>query len=251
MIGDYAGAEALALHRDEELQLERELGELKGRFVSMVSHEFRTPLGVILTSSDLLGGYWERLSVERRTGLIDDIRASTRRMAEMMDEVLFLSRVESGKLSYRPASLHLRGFFEPIIDEILSSTDHRCLIRFEAPDQATSADQLLLRHIVTNLLSNAVKYSPAGSSVDFVITLGDDGLHLEIADRGIGIPDSDVRRLFEPFHRGANVGDIPGTGLGLTIVKRCVDLHGGTIEWRSRESGGTSFTVRLPVWSGE
>jgi len=247
LIGEYAKAEALALHRDEELQMERELSELKGRFVSMVSHEFRTPLGVILTSSDLLDGYMDRLSVERRTELIGDIRSSTRRMAEMMDEVLFLSRVESGKLSCRPSSLHLRSFFEPIIDEILSSTDRRCAIRFEAPDMATQADQVLLRHIVTNLLGNAVKYSPADSNVDFIITLDDDWMLFEIADQGIGIPDSDVRRLFEPFHRGANVGDIPGTGLGLTIVKRCVDLHGGTIEWRSREGGGTSFTVQLPV----
>lgn len=251
LIVDYAKTEALALHRDEELKMERELGELKGRFVSMVSHEFRTPLGVILTSSDLLDGYLDRLSAERRSELIGDIRSSTKRMAEMMDEVLFLSRVESGKLSCRPASLHLRSFFEPIVDEILSSTDQRCPIHFEAPDQSTLADQVLLRHIVTNLLSNAVKYSPAGSSVDFIITIRQDMLLMEVADRGIGIPDADGRRLFEPFHRAANVGDIPGTGLGLTIVKRCVDLHGGTIEWRNRERGGTSFNVRLPASSRE
>jgi len=251
LIVDYARAEALALHRDEELKLERELGGLKSRFVSMVSHEFRTPLGVILTSSDLLDGYLDRLPAERRSELIGDIRSSTKRMAEMMDEVLFLSRVESGNLSCRPASLHLRHFFEPIVDEILSSAEHRCPIHMTVPDQSTSADHGLLRHIVTNLLSNAVKYSPPHRSVDLVVTLVEETLRMEVADRGIGIPDADARRLFEPFHRAANVGDIPGTGLGLTIVKQCVELHGGTIEWCNREGGGTSFTVRLPIRPAE
>jgi hypothetical protein len=119
------------------------------------------------------------------------------------------------------------------------------------PDQSTSADHGLLRHIVTNLLSNAVKYSPPHRSVDLVVTLVEETLRMEVADRGIGIPDADARRLFEPFHRAANVGDIPGTGLGLTIVKQCVELHGGTIEWCNREGGGTSFTVRLPIRPAE
>ena len=232
------------------LAKEKQLSELKSSFVSMVSHEFRTPLGVIMSSAEILDSYNERLKPERRSEVLQDIFQSTRRMADLMEEVLLLGRVEAGKVQCKPVPLELSGLCQRLTDELLSATQQRCpiLFREHAKLAPALADEALVRLILTNLLSNAVKYSPQGTPVDF--TVGQDGADavFVVRDRGIGIPEADTRELFLAFHRGGNVGDIPGTGLGMVIVKRCVDLHRGSISVESATGIGTTITVRLPVF---
>jgi signal transduction histidine kinase len=229
---------------------EKELSELKSRFVSIISHEFRTPLGIIMSSADILRKYTDRLAPERRAEHLQEIHDATRHMAGMMEQVLLLGRAESGRLAFTPASLNLAAFCQKLADEQLSATHHRSPITVQSAnlDREARGDEALLRHIFNNLLSNAVKYSPEGSPVDFAVERAGNDAVFTVRDRGIGIPESEAARLFTAFHRCANVGEVPGTGLGLLIVKRCVELHGGDISFESRERDGTTFTVRLPLF---
>jgi PAS domain S-box-containing protein len=230
---------------------EKELNELKGRFVSMVSHEFRTPLAIIASSSEILDAYLDRLSEEERRANLRDITGATRQMSRMMEEVLLLGRVEAGKLACQPVPLDLTVLGRRLADQVTSATNGRCPIHFSAaPNFAEArADESLLHHIFTNLLSNACKYSPPGSAVEFDVAARGPWAVFTVRDRGIGIPEADTRLLFQAFHRGRNAGDTPGTGLGMTIVKRCVKLHGGKIAFESREGQGTTFMVALPLFS--
>jgi PAS domain S-box-containing protein len=233
------------------LEQEKELSHLKSSFVNLVSHEFRTPLGVILSSSDILESYFDRLRPEQRRDHLQDIRHATRQMSSLMEEVLLLGRVEAGKMECSPAETDLVEFCQRVLDEQASATNRKCALKFtlgKVPRRAT-ADESLLRHIFANLLSNAVKYSPAGGEVHFSLTRDGGNAIFEVRDSGIGIPIEDQRHLFEAFHRAQNVGEIPGTGLGLVIVKRCVDLHGGRIEFSSTAGQGATFVVRLPLFS--
>jgi PAS domain S-box-containing protein len=232
------------------LAREKELSALKSSFVSMVSHEFRTPLGIILSSAEILQDYFEQLPAEDRRSQLDSIRKNTKRMAELMEEVLVLSRFDAGKMDCKPAPLDVASCLRRIVDEILSATNRVCPIELtvsaDVPEGA--ADERLLRHIVTNLITNAVKYSGAGTPVGLVASRNGHDLILEVTDRGIGIPDEDRRWLFNAFHRGRNVGDRPGTGLGLVIVQKSAQLHGGRIRVDSKVDEGTTITVALPVF---
>jgi signal transduction histidine kinase len=239
--------------REEALQLlarERELRELKSNFVSLVSHEFRTPLEIIMSSVDNLDRYHDRLPSDKRQQLLHTINNSVRRMAGMMEEVLVLGRLETDRMTFQPETFELRSSCQRVCDEIESATDRRCPIHLEFQNTLEQAigDESLLRHIFTNLLSNAVKYSPAQSLVEFVVRREKETAVCRITDRGCGIPEADQKRLFQAFHRGSNVQQIPGTGLGLMIVHRCVELHGGTIQFESGEGRGTTFTVTLPLF---
>jgi PAS domain S-box-containing protein len=233
------------------LEHERELGELKSRFVTMVSHEFRTPLGIIMSAIELMRHYDERLPAEQRRELCEDIFSATRLMASLMEQVLVLGRVEAGKLGCRPTPLDVEVLAGKLTDESLSATNRKCPLmwRHDGSLAGARADEALIRHIFSNLITNAVKYSPEGKPVEF--TARRDGKHaiFQVIDQGIGIPPEDQAHLFEAFFRCSNVGEIPGTGLGLLIVKRCVDLHGGSIQMESVVGKGTTFTVRLPLYS--
>lgn len=233
------------------LAKERELSQLKSEFVSLVSHEFRTPLEIIMSSADNLQRYYDRLEAEQRDQLLRTINKSVRRMSGMMEEVLVLGRLESDRMTFKPVAFDLRAFCQRVCDEIQSATNGRCPIRLAMDSGIGDAtgDESVLRHIFANLLSNAVKYSPEGSEVSFTVTSDGDVALCRIADRGCGIPQADQKRLFEAFHRGSNVGQIPGTGLGLLIVQRCVALHGGELTFESAEGKGTTFTVRLPLFN--
>ncbi len=232
------------------LNTERELGELKSRFVSLVSHEFRTPLGITMSAVELLRNYLDRLSPEKLKELLEDIYSSTLRMSGLMEQVLLLGRVEAGKITFKAAPIDLATLGGKLVDETHSATNRRCPVRFHAEGNLAGAmaDESLLRHIFSNLLANAVKYSPDGSEVTFSVQRDTSHAVFSIQDRGIGIPEADHARLFEAFHRASNVGQISGTGLGLMIVKRCVELHRGEISFVSREGEGTTFTVRLPLF---
>lgn len=229
---------------------ERELSDLKGRFITIVSHEFRTPLGIIMSAVELLRHYSERLPEDQRRELFEDIYTSTRHMGGLMEQVLLLGRVEAGKLSFKPAPLDLNILASKLTDEALSATNKRCPISWRPENSLAGAegDESLLRHIFSNLLSNAAKYSSAGSPVEFTARRDGDWAVIAVVDHGIGLPEEDHGRLFQAFHRGSNVGEIPGTGLGLVIVKRCAELHGGTISADSKVGEGTTFTVRLPLF---
>lgn len=174
----------------------------------------------------------------------------THGMGDLMEQVLVLSRAEAGKISFRPQPLHLPSLAEKIVDETQSHTGGRCPIVLQEEGELSEAygDESLLRHILGNLIANAVKYSPTGSEVSCRIRREGECAVFTIADHGIGIPEKDRARLFEAFHRGSNVGETPGTGLGLVIVKRCVELHGGTIGFAGEAEAGTTFTVRLPLF---
>jgi len=233
------------------LENERELNELRSRFTSIVSHEFRTPLGIIMSAVELLRNYFERLDEARRQELFDDIHGATRRMAALMEQVLVLGRADAGKLSFTPGPVELEGLCAKLTDESQSATVKRCPVALETDGDLSGAsgDEPLLRHIFSNLLSNAAKYSPAGSLVKFRISRDGGDAVFEVHDQGIGIPEADQPKIFEAFQRAGNVGETPGSGLGLLITKRCVELHGGEIFFRSKPGEGTAFTVRLPVFA--
>ncbi len=246
-------------HKQAEAELlrtlarEKELGQLRSKFVSMVSHEFRTPLAIIQSSAEILDDYLDQLEPAERKNYLQSICKNTQRMAALMEETLLIGSFDAGKMEFKPTLLELQTFVRRLVDEVLSATNRRCPIKFllaEMPARV-QADERLLRHIFTNLLTNAVKYSDAGRVVQLEIVCVKADIVCTIRDEGIGIPETDREWLFSAFHRGRNVGDRPGTGLGLVIVKRCVDLHGGKIKVDSKLGEGTSVIVRLPIFSSE
>lgn len=234
----------------KSLAREKELSQLKSNFVSLVSHEFRTPLGIISTSAEILRDYLMQLSDEERQVHLDSITRNTRRMSELMEEVLVLGRLDAGKLAFEPAPLDLAMLCRHLVDETLSATHHVCPIQL-ALDTAippeVRADERLLRHIFSNLLTNAVKYSELGRAVEFSVRSTNAELIFTVRDHGIGIPEAEQSKLFHSFQRASNVGQRPGTGLGLMIVKRCVDLHNGRIALSSKAGEGTLVSVWLPL----
>lgn len=230
------------------LAREKELGQLKSNFVSMVSHEFRTPLGIIMSSAEILQDYLEQLEKSERQRHLQSITKNTRRMADLMEEVLLLGKFEAGRMDCQTAPLDLAGFARRLVDEMLSATDRRCPIELDTPSPLeTQADERLLRHIFTNLLSNAVKYSEPGRPVRLTLLPEGSEVVCTVQDQGIGIPPGDLEWLFKAFHRGRNVGQRPGSGLGLVIVKRSVELHRGRIRVDSKVGIGTTVTVRIPM----
>jgi PAS domain S-box-containing protein len=237
----------------KSLAREKELSELKSNFVSMVSHEFRTPLGIIQSSAELLRDFHQKMVPAECAEQLESITRNTGRMAGMMEEVLVLSRLDAGKLDFKPVALDLNLFCHRIVDEILSATNRRCVIELSLASVPVDAqaDEQLLGHIFTNLLSNAVKYSEPGATVRFAIERDGVDAVCMVGDRGIGISEDDQQELFKAFHRGSNVGTRPGTGLGLLLVKRCAQMHGGRVQVKSTIGEGTNVTVRLPIFSQE
>ena len=235
------------------LAREKELGQLRSHFVSMVSHEFRTPLGIIQSSAEILEDYLDQLQPAERKDHLQSIRHNTRRMARLMEEALLIGGLDAGKIEFKPQPLELRPFVQRLVDEVLSATNRRCPIEVSLAEMPAEiqADERLLQHIFTNLLANGVKYSDPGWPVRFEIASVGAEIVCSIHDQGIGIPEADREWLFTAFHRGQNVGDRPGSGLGLVIVKRSVDLHGGKIKVESQFGRGTVVTVRLPVFCPE
>lgn len=247
---DITQTKAAEAELQHALAQERELHQLKGDFVSLVSHEFRTPLEIIMSSADNLQRYHDRLPAAKREQLLQTIQKSVRRMAGMMEEVLVLGRVESGRTEFKPGPFELPAYCQRIADEIQTATGRRCPVEVHAAGAPRNAngDENLLRHILTNLLSNAIKYSPEQQVVTLAVDRQGGDAVFRITDQGCGIPAADQARLFHAFHRGTNVRQIPGTGLGLVIVQRCVELHGGSVACESQEGRGTTFTVRLPLY---
>ena len=234
------------------LEQEKELSELKSRFISMASHEFRTPLTTILSSTEMLQVYGARWTEERKLTHLQRIKASVLNMTRLLDDVLILGRVEAGRMEFNPAPLDLVEFCRELIEEMQLGAGPKHVLELVSQVECAQAnlDEKLLRHILTNLLSNAIKYSPDGGAVQLELACQAGRAIFQVRDHGIGIPETDQARLFEAFHRAKNVGNISGTGLGLAIVKKSVDAHGGTIAFASQVGQGTMFTVTLPMENG-
>jgi PAS domain S-box-containing protein len=232
------------------LERERELSQLKSNFISMVSHEYRNPLGIILSSTELLKRYHDRLTPAERMESILDIEVATRRMAGMIDNLLLMGKADAGKLAMAKKLVDLVELSQVIIDEVLSAGEDGRKIRFEHSgiDTFATTDEQLLRLILSNLLTNALKYSPPERSPSLTVTRVGRHAVFAIHDDGIGIPEEDRPALFQAFRRARNVGLVNGTGLGLYIVKHCVDLHEGTIELESAVGKGTTVTINLPMF---
>ena len=238
---------------ERALDEQKELVDLKSRFISMASHDFRTPLSVILSSSDLLKmqitrqfGADQLEPLQRRFERIDE---SVQQITSLLDDVLTVNRSDTGKVEIHPEQIELESFCEAILQEIQVAASAEHVVRSTFVGTATSirSDGQLLRQILTNLLSNAVKYSPDGGKVLLGVHCEPERVEFRVQDEGIGIPEDDQARLFEVFHRAHNVGDIRGTGLGMAIVKRAVDALGGSIDFESQVGIGTTFVVRLPA----
>lgn len=231
------------------LEKERELNELKSRFVSMVSHEFRTPMSTILFSTDLLEMYINQWPEEKKMTHLHRIQSAIQRMIEMLDDILVIGKAEAGKLEFNPHTLDLEKFCQELVEDIQNAdkNQHPLNLNIQSGLTEVNIDDKLLRHILINLLSNATKYSPENTPVNFSVSCKDNQVIFAIKDSGIGIPEEDQQRLFDAFHRATNVGSIPGTGLGLAIVKKSVDLHQGEIKLHSEKGVGTTFTVILPM----
>lgn len=231
------------------LEKEKELNELKSRFISITSHEFRTPLTTILGSAELLEHYSHKWSQEKKLVHFKRIHSNVQHLVQLLNDVLIIGQAEAGKLEFNPEPLDVVQFCCSLVEELQLSggSEHTIAFSCQLPDLKGCLDEKLLRHILSNLLSNAIKYSPTGSTVKFKL-VGQNGQAIfQIQDEGIGIPEEDQQHLFESFHRAKNVVNIPGTGLGLTIVKRSVDLHGGKISVKSEVGVGTTFTVTIPL----
>jgi PAS domain S-box-containing protein len=231
------------------LEKERELGELKSRFVSMASHEFRTPLAVIQTSSDLLSRYADEITEERKQQSFQQIKRQIVNLTRIIDGVLSIGRTQAGKTEFTPTLIDLEPFCRNVFDQIqfTDTSEHQFEFINNAPDKPVMIDGNLLSHILTNLLTNAVKYSPERRKITFELDHDDQNVIFKVSDEGIGIPEEDLTRLFEPFHRASNVGEAQGTGLGLSIVKEYVELHGGSIEVESEMGKGSTFRILLPM----
>ena len=233
----------------EERNKQTELAELKSRFVSTTSHEFRTPLSVIFSSAEMLSAYADVWSKEKKEQHLSRIRASASSMTRMLEDVLLLGQAESGRLNYTPASFDLPEFCRELTAMAEQATGNLGRINCIYPQSPTlvMADENLLRHALGNLLSNALKYSPKEEKVNFAAEVTADALRFIVQDRGIGIPHEDQRHLFSSFQRGSNVGRVSGTGLGLSIVKHAVDLQSGEIFVNSTLGHGTEVQINIPV----
>lgn len=248
------------------LSQERELSQMKTDFISVVSHEFRTPLTTIQSASELLEHYeWSK---EEQVDQLHQIQSEVKHMTALMEDVLFLSRSNTNKVKINITKFNLLSFCIQLLRQIqitsaqeytlnlyihISSTNtsiENPHLHSDLPVLIVKMDEKLLRQILTNLLTNAVKYSPQNKTVDFQITVDQEQVSFVVSDHGIGIPEEDLENLFGAFHRGKNVGILPGTGLGLSIVKNCIDIHNGSISVESKLDIGTKFTVILPISDG-
>jgi signal transduction histidine kinase len=236
---------------------EKELSGLKTRFITTASHEFRTPLGIISSSTGLLEDYDHKLDRPKKLKHWQRIQSAVKHMTTLLEDILLIYQTDAGKLDCNRSEFDLISFCRELVEELEISSNakgrfnliiaHSDVNISLADGCSVWMDSKLVRQILTNLLSNAIKYTLGDDRVQFDIICTQETVTFQIADRGIGISAEDRIRLFESFHRGTNVNNIPGTGLGLSIVKRCVDLHGGTIDLTSEVDVGTTFIVNLPL----
>lgn len=231
----------------EALETEKELHALKSRFVAMASHEFRTPLSTIMSSVDLIGRYTETTEDEKVAKHVTRIKGKVREMTAMLNEFLSLERIEQGQVVCTPVELDIVHLCIEMIEELrtLAKSGQAIDYDHEGGERSATLDRQMLSNVISNLVTNAVKYSPEGKQVELRTSIAGGRLTITVKDEGMGIPAEDQQHLFERFFRGSNATTIQGTGLGLNIVKRYLELMNGTIRFESAP-GNTVFTVELP-----
>ena len=231
----------------EALQKEKELNELKSRFVSMASHEFRTPLSSILSSAGLIKIYKEKGILEKQEKHINRIKSSVRNLTTILNDFLSIEKLESGKVDYVPQEVEFCQYIKEVITEVKPwAQEHQQIIHQHMGPSQVQIDAHLVRNILLNLLSNALKYSPDDKAVEIISENQGKQMKIKIIDQGIGIPLKDQKNMFSRFFRATNVTNIKGTGIGLTIVKRYLDIMNGSIDFVSKEGEGSTFTVVIP-----
>ncbi|HEU4717557.1 MAG TPA: hybrid sensor histidine kinase/response regulator [Bacteroidia bacterium] len=242
------------LKRSEEelavaLEKEKELNDLKSRFVAMASHEFRTPLATILSSLTLVKRYAELGDPEKMEKHTKRIGSSVSNMTELLNDVLSLSKLEEGKIVPAPESFSLMQFAEEIIREMrgIAKPSQEILYSHDGDAEDVSTDKKIVRNILHNLVSNAIKFSDDGKKIEVRTSCANDTAMIEVKDNGIGISEEDQKHLFQRFFRGQNVSNIQGTGLGLSILAKYVEVLHGKINMQSELGKGTVFSISFPV----
>ncbi|MEL6132620.1 MAG: hybrid sensor histidine kinase/response regulator, partial [Bacteroidota bacterium] len=252
-IGENQKKEQALRKSQEELRIaltkEQQLNEMKSRFVSMASHEFRTPLATILSSISLIDKYELPEHADRRKKHIERIKSNVHALTTILNDFLSISKLEEGKISSHEGILNLGEKIREITEEMQTQTKEGQVIQL---DYAADVDMVILdgqimRNVLNNLISNAIKYSPPNAQIYISARLNSGEFRLEVKDQGIGIPEDEQAHLFERFFRARNVTNIQGTGLGLSIVKRYIELLKGTIDFHSIPDEGTTFTIILPI----
>jgi PAS domain S-box-containing protein len=240
----------------QTLAREMQLGEMRARFISMASHEFRNPLAVILASVSLLESYADRMDPEMTKRKFDQIRLQIAYLTELLNDVLLYTKNEMGRIEFEPEPGRIDLLCGEMVDNMRYAVaeEHEMVFAAQGTFPLLQIDPKLLRQIVGNLVSNALKYSPPGSTIRIDLVSRERDILLRVADEGIGIPAASQSHMFEAFHRAENALNIPGTGLGLAIVKQAAELHGGSVSFVSEEGRGTTFEVvlpQIPVQEGE
>ncbi|MEH1899766.1 MAG: ATP-binding protein [Nostoc sp.] len=230
----------------EALQQARELHRLKSQFITMVSHEFRTPLSVILVATESLKRYAHQWTPEKNQIRYNHIIGGVQRMTELLNDMLVMNRSGEHQTKFNPVPLNLEKFCQELI-ATLTTSEHPIIFKSQGNNRQICLDPTLLQLILTHLLCNAIKYSMDGGRVMFDLIFAPEQVTFSIRDEGIGIPLEDQDKLFIPFYRGSNVGNLAGTGIGLAIVKQCVERCQGIINVTSQVNQGTLIIVTLPI----
>jgi PAS domain S-box-containing protein len=246
---DITGRKQAEVENRQALEQEKERGKQRALFVAMIPHKVRNWLNIVSLSTSLLRRHSKKWTEEKKLQYLHRIQTAVEQLSQSLDAVLLIGKAEAGKLTFEPRALDLDKFCRDLVAQLqlTDSSQHTFTFRSLADGLSVCIDEKLLQPILTNLLSNASQYSSIGSTVDLALSGRDGEVIFQIKDEGIGIPAADQQQLFEPFHRGENVGDIPGAGLGLAVVKKLVDIHGGQIAVASEIGVGTTFTVTLPL----
>jgi PAS domain S-box-containing protein len=232
----------------EALEAEKELNALKSRFVSMASHEFRTPLSTIMSSVDLIARYSDgpqRDKVERH---VSKIRGKVRELTTMLNDFLSLDKLEQGMVRCTASELDVVHLCIELVEELrnLTKSGQEIIYNHEGTERNVMQDRQMLAHLLSNLVSNAIKYSPENKRIELTTSVANGVLQITVSDEGMGIPLEDQQHLFERFFRASNAFTVQGTGLGLNIVRKYLDLMGGTIHFTSEPGKGSVFTAQLP-----
>ncbi|MBS1524434.1 MAG: PAS domain-containing sensor histidine kinase [Bacteroidetes bacterium] len=232
----------------QSLEKEKELGQLKSRFVSMASHEFRTPLSAIQLSAVLIEKYSAQRDGVNIAKHVNKIKSSVSNLTSILNDFLSLEKLEAGKVEPIYVAFDIVKFAEEITEEmqLVAKQNQMIVYQHTGTESMVKLDPALLKNCIINLIGNAIKYSGQNSFIEFSTEINENQAIVTIRDNGIGIPDNDQKHLFEAFFRAHNTGNIPGTGLGLNIVTRYTSLMKGRIEFQSKVNKGTSFTISFP-----
>lgn len=231
------------------LEKERELNELKSKFVSIASHEFRTPLSTIMSSASLVSQYRQKGDMDKIDKHTARIKSNVNHLTAILNDFLSLGKLEEGRVEITIEDINIPEFLREIQEELKSSlkTGQKIVVYIPEENPGLRTDPRILRNILFNLISNASKYSDENRNIYLTCTFRDEHLRIAVKDEGIGIPEDDKKHMFDRFFRASNAINIQGTGLGLNIVKRYIDLLNGRIEFESEYGKGSTFTVEIPI----